>query len=392
MTTIAGARTLGATSGTGVRVVATGVRPPVLEERTLELEREDVGTASVSTSAFRELALQVRAAGLLHRRRSYYVVKISLTVAALAGGWTALVLVGDSWLALGVAVFLGTVFAQLGFIGHDAGHQQIFASRRANQLVGFVVGNALIGLSFGWWVPKHNAHHSHPNEFDRDPDVGSDVFGIFGYSGAGERKRISRLLVRWRLALFFPLMLLRSAGLQAGAVRQLVTRRDRGAIVEGLVLVLHAAAFLTLVAVILSPLKAIAFVVVQQAVFSLYLGVSFAPNHKGMPLISTTSKLDFAHRQVITSRNITGGAVLTFLLGGLDYQIEHHLFPSMPRPNLRRAQRMVQAFCRANHLTYCQVTFFESFRLIVRHLRSPFHDGSTVRDDPCGVSNGAGDR
>lgn len=128
--------------------------------------------------------------------------------------------------------------------------------------------------------------------------------------------------------------------------------------------------FLTIVALVLSPLKALAFVAVQQAVFSLYLGVSFAPNHKGMPVIPADSKLDFARRQIVTSRNVSGGALLTFALGGLDYQIEHHLFPSMPRPNLRRAQHLVKTFCQTNRLTYCEVSFFQSFRLIVRHLRA----------------------
>ena len=342
----------------------------------------NVATTNGSTADFRELALQIRAAGLLDRRRTYYVAKIGLTVATLAGGWAVFVVVGDSWAALGIAVFLGAVFAQLGFIGHDAGHQQIFASRRGNRLVGLVVGNALIGLNFGWWVPKHNAHHSHPNEIDRDPDVGSDLFGIFGDAAAGQREGLTRLLVRWRAPLFFPLMLLRSVGLHVGAMRRLLRRRDREAVGEGLLVLLHAATFFTIVLLVLSPLKALAFVAVQQAVFSLYLGVSFAPNHKGMSLIPTGSKLDFARRQVITSRNVSGGALLTFVLGGLDYQIEHHLFPSMPRPNLRRAQSLVKAFCQTTRLTYCEVSLFDSFRLIVRHLRARSSGDPSDRKDP----------
>jgi fatty acid desaturase len=100
--------------------------------------------------------------------------------------------------------------------------------------------------------------------------------------------------------------------------------------------VLHAALYLTVVLWVLSPLKALAFVAVQQAVFSLYLGISFAPNHKGMPVIESATAAGFARRQVVTARNITGGRFTDFMLGGLNYQIEHHLFPSMPRPSLRR--------------------------------------------------------
>ena len=347
----------------------------------------NVATTNGSTADFRELALQIRAAGLLDHRRIYYVVKIGLTIASLAGGWAAFVVVGNSWAVLGIAVFLGAVFAQLGFIGHDAGHQQICASRRGNRLVGLVVGNALIGLSFGWWVPKHSAHHSHPNEVDRDPDVGSDLFGIFG-AGAGPRGGPTRLLVRWKAPLFFPLMLLRSVGLHVGGMRRLLRRHDRGAVGEGLLVLVHAAMFFTIVLLVLSPIKALAFVALQQAVFSIYLGVSFAPNHKGMPVIPTGSKMDFARRQIVTSRNVSGGALLTFVIGGLDYQIEHHLFPSMPRPNLRRAQSLVKMFCQTNQLTYCEASFFGSFRLILRHLRSRSSENPSVGKGLYGATNG----
>ncbi|MGH8979876.1 MAG: fatty acid desaturase family protein [Acidimicrobiales bacterium] len=335
-----------------------------------EIAKETTATANVSTADFRQLALQVREAGLLDRRPTYYAVKICLTIAALAGGWTALVVVGNSWTALCVALFLGAVFAQLGLIGHDAGHQQIFGSRRDNRRLGLVVGNALIGLSYGWWVPKHSAHHSHPNEVGRDPDVGTDVFAIFGDASAREREGPTRFLARWRAALFFPLMLLRSLGLHVGGIRDLHRRRDRESVVEGLLILFHAGAYFTIVLLVLSPLKALAFVAVQQAVFSIYLGLSFAPNHKGMPLIADGAKMSFAHRQIATSRTVSGGALLTFALGGLNYQIEHHLFPSMPRPNLRRAQSLVKAYCQTTELAYCEVSFLESFRQIVRHLRA----------------------
>ena len=121
---------------------------------------------------FRVLAARVRASGLLDRRIGYYLAKIGLTVLLFAAGWVAVFFVGDSWATLGVAAFLGLMFTQLGFIGHDAGHLQVFRSRRANRVLGLAVGNLLIGMSFGWWVSKHNAHHAHPNEIGRDPDIG----------------------------------------------------------------------------------------------------------------------------------------------------------------------------------------------------------------------------
>jgi fatty acid desaturase len=308
--------------------------------------------------------------GLLDRRPGYYWVKITLTIFAFFAGWVLFVLAGDSWTALAVAPLVGVMFTQLGFIGHDAGHNQVFGTRRRNRMLGLAVGNALIGLSFGWWVPKHNAHHAHPNEMGRDPDIGEGaVLALPDAPGEGRGPLASRL-ARWQAPLFFPLMLLRSSGMHVLGIKRLLRRRDRASAIEGALIMLHAALYLTVVLWVLSPLKALAFAAVQQAVFSLYLGISFAPNHKGMPVIEPAAAADFARRQVVTTRNVSGGRLVTFMLGGLNYQIEHHLFPSMPRPNLRRVQGLVRDFCVATDLGYREESFVGSFRQIVHHLSS----------------------
>ena len=329
-------------------------------------------TIKSSGGDFRALAVQIREAGLLERRSGYYFMKTFLTIALYGAGWAALVMVGNSWTTLGVAAFLGVMFTQLGFLGHDAGHQQVFRSRRANWLFGLIVADALIGLSFGWWVPKHSAHHAHPNEVGRDPDFGEGLTVRTTTDGLDDRHRgLSDLLARHQATMFFSLMLLRSAGLHVSGVKRLLRQRDREAAVEGLLIAAHVALFLVAVLSVLSPLKALAFVAVQQATFSLYLGLSFAPNHKGMPVIKTNVEMSFAHRQVITARNITGGWVVNLLLGGLNYQIEHHLFPTMPRPNLARAQPIIRGFCIESHLGYCEASLVGSYRKIAHHLSVP---------------------
>jgi fatty acid desaturase len=323
--------------------------------------------ADPATALYRALALQVRAMGLLDRRPGYYRVKITLTVCAYLAGWALLVIAGNSWAALAIAPLVGMTFTQLGFIGHDAGHNQVFCTRRRNRLLGLIVGNALIGLSFGWWVPKHNAHHAHPNEIGRDPDIGEGS-ALPSSDAPGGPGPFASWLARWQAPLFFPLMLLRSSGMHVLGIQRLARRRDRASAVEASLIVLHAALYLTVVLWVLSPLKAVAFVALQQAVFSVYLGISFAPNHKGMPIIESATEAGFARRQVVTARNISGGRLTTFMLGGLNYQIEHHLFPSMPRPNLRRVQGPVRDFCAAADLGYSEKRFAESFREIIRHL------------------------
>jgi fatty acid desaturase len=321
-----------------------------------------------TTAGFRALALQVRAMGLLDRRPGYYRWKIALTILAFLAGWVLFVIVGNSWTTLAIAALVGFMFTQLGFIGHDAGHNQVFGARRRNRLLGLTVGNVLIGLSFGWWVHKHNAHHAHPNEMGRDPDIGQGI-PVASHDAPGNGRRpVASWLVRWQATLFFPFMLLRSGGMHVLGIKRLLRQRDHASAVEISLIMLHAALYLTVVLLVLSPLKALAFVAVQQAVFSLYLGISFAPNHKGMPIIETATAASFARRQVVTARNITGGRFTDFMLGGLNYQIEHHLFPWMPRPNLRRAQGLVRDFCVATDLGYREESFVESFRQIVHHL------------------------
>jgi len=335
--------------------------------------KELVQTATIDSASedFRSLAVQIRDAGLLDRRPGYYCVKIVLTITAYAAGWAGLLVVGNSWAALGVAAFLGVMFTQLGFVGHDAGHQQVFRSRRTNGLLGLAVGNALIGLSFGWWVSKHNAHHAHPNQVGRDPDIGEGLV-VFASTDrlAGEHGDLMRLLERGQTWLFFPLMLLRSAGLHVSGIQRLLRQRDRAAAVESLLIVVHVAFYLTVLLWVLSPLKALAFVVVQQAVFSLYLGCSFAPNHKGMPIIEGDTEMSFARRQIITARNVAGGRITNLMLGGLNYQIEHHLFPTMPRPNLARAQSIIRAFCIESDLGYCEDSLVSSYRQAARYPRA----------------------
>jgi fatty acid desaturase len=309
--------------------------------------------------------------GLLERRPGYYRAKITLTVVAYLAGWALFVMAGNSWTALAVAPLLGVMFTQLGFIGHDAGHNQVFGTRRRNRILGLTVGNALIGLSFGWWVPKHNAHHAHPNEMGRDPDIGeaAPLASLDAPGKPGNRPGpLALWLARWQAPLFFPLMLLRSSGMHVLGIKRLWQRRDQASAAEASLLLLHAALYLTVVLWVLSPLKALAFIALQQAVFSVYLGISFAPNHKAMPIVEAASGAGFARRQVVTARNITGGPLTTFVLGGLNRQIEHHLFPSMPRPNLPRVQGLVRDFCVATDLGYSEEDFVESFRQIIQHL------------------------
>jgi fatty acid desaturase len=318
-------------------------------------------------SAYAELSRQIKSAGLLERRPGYYARKVATTLALCGGGVAAFVLVGDSWWQLAVAACFAVVSTQLGFVGHDAGHRQIFRSGRANLVAGVVLANVGLGFSYGWWVDKHNRHHAHPNDEDKDPDIGAGAL-VFTTAQARASGRVSRLFYRFQAWGFFPLLLLEALNLRVASVRYLISDRTRPRTREAVLMAAHVLGYLAFVFLILPPVKALVFIAVHQALFGLYLGFSFAPNHKGMPQLTPAQDADYLLRQVLTSRNVRGHWFTDIALGGLNYQIEHHLFPSMPRGNLRKAQRIVKAYCAAHRVSYLEMGFIASYAQALRHL------------------------
>jgi fatty acid desaturase len=305
----------------------------------------------------------------MDRRTGDYAWRIGITVSLLAGGWAAFVLTGDSWWQLAVAVFLAVMFTQVSFLGHDAGHRQICAALRPSYVLGLLLGNLGIGLSFGWWVAKHNRHHAHPNIDGADPDVMLRVLAMTPGQAAASRG-VARIVFRWQGFLFFPMLAGEAFSVHAASIRALSGRPRRHRLAEAALLAVHFAGYLTAVFLVLSPVKAVVFILVQQGLFGVYLGASFAPNHKGMPILRRQDRHDFLRRQVLTSRNVRGNWITDLALGGLNYQIEHHLFPSMPRPNLRRSQPLISEFCRQHGLPYTEASLLGSYAQALRHLHN----------------------
>jgi fatty acid desaturase len=318
---------------------------------------------------FAELSRKIRDGGLLARRRGYYTIKIAATVCALGALISAAVVLGNSWWNLVVAGGLAFVLVQLGFLCHDAGHRQIGKHRWANDAIGLVLTNLFTGFSFGWWLNKHNRHHAYSNRLDKDPDL---VPGALAYAPAHveARGRFGRWFARTQALSVVPLMFLEALNLHVASMRSLAQRRDRAALLEAGLLTVHAGIFFVAPFLVLSPIRAAIFIAVTQSLFGFYLGASFITNHVGMPTLTGSDDLGFLRRQVLTSRNLSGRALTGFLFGGLDTQIEHHLFPSMPRANLRRAREVVRPFCAERRITYAEQSPWRAYRDVVRHLRA----------------------
>ncbi|WP_435206251.1 fatty acid desaturase family protein [Micromonospora sp. bgisy143] len=326
-------------------------------------------------SDYAQLSRRVSQAGLLERRPASYVARIVLTLGAFVAGWVAVALVGDSWWQVALAAVLAVATTQVAFLGHDAGHRQMFRRRLPSELVGLVAGNAAVGLSYGWWVDKHNRHHANPNHEDEDPDVGAGAL-VWTYEQALGTRGFGRWLARRQAYLFFPMLLLEGLNLHVASIRAIVGRGPDGRYatpmrhraVEAMLLAAHTIGYAGLLLAVMSPGKALLFAAVHQGLWGLYMGCAFAPNHKGMPMPTAEDELDFLRKQVLTSRNVRGSRLVDTALGGLNYQIEHHLFPNMPRANLRRAQPIVRAYCAEQGIPYAETGLVESYRQALAHL------------------------
>lgn len=316
---------------------------------------------------YARLLRRISDAGLMERRPFYYVIRLSLVGIAFVAGWVVFALIGDSWWTLTVAAFMAVTFAQIALVMHDVAHRQVFRTRRTTEITGRVVGNAGIGLAYGWWQDKHTRHHANPNHEELDPDVAPDIL-VWSQRQARASRGAARIIGRAQAFLFFPLLLLEGLNLHIAGVRALGKRSLKHRGLEGALLAVHVIAYLAALFVVLPADKAIAFVVVHQALFGLYMGCIFAPNHKGMPTLTGDDRPDYLRRQVLTSRNVRGGALTDLALGGLNYQIEHHLFPSMPTPNLRRARVIVRAYCSDLGIAYHETGLISSYREALKHL------------------------
>jgi fatty acid desaturase len=315
-------------------------------------------------SDFAALSRRITGEGLMQRRPAYYLARLSVVTLMLIGGWTAFFVIGSSWWQLVTAAFLAVTFTQVALVAHDLAHRQVFRTKRPSEFSGRLAG-ACVGMSYGWWVDKHTRHHNNPNHDDLDPDVAPEVL-IWATESAWGRRGLKGFITRHQAGMFFPLLALLDIDLRVSSVKALLhgTMKNRG--IEAGLLIAHAVFYLGALLLVLSPLQALVFFVVHQALFGIYLGMTFAPNHKGMP--HPTGTEDYLRKQVVTSRNVTGGWLMNAALGGLNYQIEHHLFPGMPSPNLSKAQPIVRQYCAEIGVSYEQTSLIESYRQALRHL------------------------
>lgn len=343
--------------------------------------RPATGPRANQHNHYAELKRVIKREGLLDPQPAYFVGKSILTFGLLAVGLVLLFVLDNRWLQLLNAAYLAFVFVQIALLAHDCGHRQIsFKAGWKNDLLTLVLGNLMLGVSQQWWIDKHNQHHGHPNQLDVDPDVDIPLLA-FEEEQALNKRGIARFVVKYQAVLIFPLSFLQALSMHRSSVEFLLEKKARRAWAEVAAMGLHFVVYFGLLFYALDPLTAVLFVVVHRGLFGVYMVSIFAPNHKAMPLLEQDSRVDFLHRQVLTSRNVFAHPITDFWYGGLNYQIEHHLFPKLPRNRLRAAQPIIKDFCRKRSVAYHETTVLQSYREILQHLHevgAPLRKGTAT--------------
>ncbi len=318
--------------------------------------------------AYTKVSQVAKELGLLRRAPMFYSLVGAAVALGIAGAVTGFILLGDSWFQLLIAGALGILFTQAAFLAHEAAHRQILGSGPTNDRLARALASGVVGMSYSWWDAKHSRHHANPNRVNKDPDIEVDTISFLEEDAAKSRGLI-RLITRKQGWFFFPLLTLEGLNLHFLSLKYLLTEpKVKGRWIELSLIALRLAVVLVPVFLLLPLGMAFAFIGVQLAVFGVYMGASFAPNHKGMPIIDEHARLDFFSKQVRTSRNICGGWWATWLMGGLNYQVEHHLFPSMARPYLAKARLIVRDACEANGIPYTETSLLRSYAIVIEYL------------------------
>jgi fatty acid desaturase len=346
--------------------------PPVLKDSALRSP----------PNQYAELKRLIKQRGLLEQQPAYFAGKILLTLTLLALSLALVLILDNLWLQLLNAAYLAFVFVQISLIAHDFGHRQFsFRTSWKNDWATLILGNLLLGVSRQWWIDKHNEHHGHPNQLEVDPDVDIPLLA-FDEEQALHKGGIARFVVKYQAALIFPLSLLQALSMHRSSIQFLIEKKAKSTLAEALLMGAHFALYFGLLFCVLEPLQALLFIAVHRGLFGTFMVSIFAPNHKAMPVLDRDSQLDFLHRQVLTSRNVIAHPVTDFWYGGLNYQIEHHLFPRLPRNKLREAQRIIKDFCGDHSIAYHETSVLQSYREILQHLHevgAPLREARTAR-------------
>eukprot|EP01130_Rhizamoeba_saxonica_P000116 TRINITY_DN10133_c0_g1_i1.p1 TRINITY_DN10133_c0_g1~~TRINITY_DN10133_c0_g1_i1.p1 ORF type:complete len:421 (-),score=80.51 TRINITY_DN10133_c0_g1_i1:42-1304(-) len=278
------------------------------------------------------------------------------------------------------AIILGIAYQQAGWLGHDFCHHNVFKNRKFNNFFGYITGNLLNGFSVNWWKDRHNTHHAITNVLDSDPDI--DNLPLFSWSVEdlvrAEQYPLAAAILPYQhiyFPLFTPTLKLIWA-LQSVLWLKDDTTQNKSYIksrnYEQLTLVAHWLIIGYMLFFWVGYEHALFHLLISQGIGGAGIACVVFMNHYAMDAYSEYDEENnnFVKLQLSTTRNIQKGVITDWICGGLNYQIEHHLFPLVPRHNLSKLQPIVQQFCEENELPYDNLPFTSCFKEIEKRLYS----------------------
>ena len=263
--------------------------------------------------------------------------------------------------SFGIAFFT----VRLGGLIHDAGHRAIFKSNLINDIYGFFC-SFFIGFPFVVWQTKHNLHHGHTNEEGSDPDL--EVPISFTPEMLNRKGLAVRFMRKYQAWLFYPLGALVSYTFRLKAFRYYFENFSPKIFLAMCFHLIGMFIFYVLPFLVFPLWKALLFLLLVNELSGFHMLNVFAPNHKGMPQFEKGVRISFLERQILSARNLYGHWLTDYVYLGLNYQIEHHLFPHCPRHKLKLITPYILEICKKYKLAYTQMTVMESNKFILSEL------------------------
>ena len=314
----------------------------------------------------RELHIELQRRGLLEPSR-LWLRKLLIWIPLLALSYLGLLALpfGLVWVAL--VPVASVALLTMGYLGHDAGHYALSKRRWVNDVWGHIGMTFLCGFSFGFWRARHNRHHTHCQEIDGDPDMQFGVLFSVYPDSSNWRTALGRFFLSIQRWAFWPLACFYWVSLRYDGIRDLfqqpkLTRIDRW------VLPLHWLVLLIIPGLVFGWAAAVTAYLALSCVSSLMTASVFVPNHIGMRSLTNAQRPSYLEQQVTTSRNISNPAVLDFYYGGLNSQIEHHLFPRVAHDRYRAMRPVVRDFCEGRGIAYHEASLYGALAAVGRHL------------------------
>lgn len=272
---------------------------------------------------------------------------------------------GPLWLLL--APLCAVAMLTMGFVGHDAGHHALSRKPWANDALGQFAMTFLCGMSFGFWRSRHNLHHVHCQEVEADPDMHFGVLFSVYPNSANWHTPLGRMFLRIQKWAFWPLASFYWVTLRYDGIRDLF-QQPKQTRVDRFLMPLHWIVLVIMPGVIFGWRETIVAYVVVSCLSSLMTASVFIPNHIGMRRLQNGEKLSYLEQQITTSRNIANPPWLDFYYGGLNSQIEHHLFPRVAHHRYRAMRPIVRAFCAKHGFAYNEASLYRALASVGNHL------------------------